>query len=213
MQFSLINGATFTVAIWPRPLFVDGQPAKAKIDYVGRRILISDQLARDERRRALFHELRHCWVQTRGRVSGAEADAIDVAELMDTILDAYTEQGGDDVLLAMHPEPETAPKVRNMAEGPLGQNWAQCGGCRQSVMIGSIHTTPPTWHPSAGVWIVERSMHCDRCEKITAWSEVSDQAGVPQGGIIAHPPPRVLRGEDARRWYAEHADLCDVICR
>lgn len=207
MQFT-IKGQVYPVRISSRPLFLDGDSCDAKIDLTHARILISNQLPRHERKRALLHELRHGWVEAHGRATSEEADADDVAEMMDVLMSQYLAEGGDAVLEALNPDPEKRQGVPRMFGGPLSQVRADCGRCGAGVAVGSIGNDPPRFSDDGNVWLMDRGMLCPACDSVTAWTEMCSQEGMPLGAIVAHPKPRVLSGKAAGEWIAAHADDC-----
>src|SRR5690349_8344269 len=88
MHFT-IDGRRYSVVIAQNPPLLDGLPCRAKIDHGRQKILLSPELARHERRRELFHELRHAWVAARGRAADDESDAAQAAEMMDVLMQQY----------------------------------------------------------------------------------------------------------------------------
>lgn len=198
-----IAGTRYDVAIAPRPIIRDGQPCKAKLDATARRILISDQLPRPERRRALVHELRHAWTAAHGRPADDEGDADDVAAMFEAVTQQLDRQGGTAALEAL--DPDAPPALARSVATPTGGNSIDCGGCGARVMVGSVNNGPPKWNVTYGQYVVARWMECEACGGFTAWHEVSTQAGEPVGTFVPYPPPVTLRtraGLDA--WLSAH---------
>lgn len=206
----VIDSRQFTVAIAARPLILSGQPAKAKLDRVAGKIWISDQLPKHERRVALFHELRHCWIDAHGYASDVEADADQAAEMMDTVLEQYQQQGGDSVLESLEPLPQ--PGINKSSVGPLAMTSAHCGHCEAPIAIGSIPQTSPAWSADLGAWVIQRGILCAVCDRVTVWRETSSAEGMPLGAIVPYPPPRVLTGAEAAQWIEENQSVCRVQC-
>jgi hypothetical protein len=107
MRFT-IAARTFRVFISGWPLLLDGVPCLAKLDRTNHRILIAGELPRHDRRRELFHELRHCWIDAFGVPDGIEPDANTTGTMFDVLLPQYLDQGGDERLLALEPPPSLA---------------------------------------------------------------------------------------------------------
>jgi hypothetical protein len=204
-----INNRRFTVQIAPRALILEGQPSKAKLDRVRGIVWISDQVPSNQRRLILLHELRHLWVDAHGRAADDETDADQAAAMMDTIMQGYLEQGGDAVLEALTPPPETS--INRAPVGPLVRFDPTCGYCQARLLIGSIASDPPAWNADLGSWTVDRGGLCEICDRVTVWREMATADGMPLGTFVAHPPPRVLTGPEAGEWIAAHADTCRVM--
>lgn len=211
MQFTIQRIAN-TVVIASRPILLNGQPCKAKIDPARKRILISHDVPRDERRRVLLHELRHLWVNAHGATNDPEVDADQAAEMMDALMRQYEDQGGDAALELLDPIADKPHRTQSLTAitGPLGNTSSECGGCGQRVFVGSIANGKPEWSTDADAYLMDRGMCCPACDKVTAWREACSEAGMPLGAIVAFPPPRVLRGAEASQWMREHAELCNV---
>lgn len=208
MHFA-IKGQRYAVAISARPLLIDGEPCRAKIDHRNHRIWLSDQVAKDERRRLLMHELRHAWVNAHGRKLDAEGDADDGGEMLDEVPRQYNEQGGDAVLESLEPVTTAVPQ-RGMG-GSIMVVHAECGNCSARIAPGSIGTSKPEWSEDVGAWVIERGMLCLVCDQVTTWREQCTPAGMPLGHILPEPPPRVLTGADAGEWIARNPGACRVV--
>lgn len=201
------GGRRFVVAIAPRPLFVDGQPAKGKTDRPRCRVWLGDQLPRHERRKTLFHELKHLWNDLHGLPVNEEEDAVQTGEFIDAMMDQYQAQGGDGVLEQLNPEREATPRFPSFA---MAQVSATCGHCGTLTAIGSIDTSAPQWDAGLSSWVVYRGFWCESCDSVTTWGEYATPDGAPKG-LVEHPPPQVLRGSAAAQWIAEHRDTCRII--
>lgn len=207
----VIKGIAYTVEVAPRPLFMKGQPCKARLDPYDRKILISDQLPRHERRKELFHELRHAWIIAYGKASTEEADADQAAEMMDEIAQQFIQQGGSDALEALNPPPQKTVMLSRFLTGPLAAVNRECGACGGPIAVGSVADGEPKWSEVAGAHLMERGMCCPACERVTVWHELATADGMPLGAIVAHPKPRVLKGEEAREWFETHRELCNIL--
>lgn len=206
MHFT-INSRLIAVRISPRPLFIDGQPCRAKLDRALSIIWLSDQLKRHERRKEVFHELRHLWIDATGHARDDESDAIQAAEMMDLVLEQFMQQGGDTVLESLNPVTEPAPA--RSGNVPLRDD--RCGFCLIPVAPGSIGTDPPVWDANLSGWKTYRGFLCQECgNRVTVWWEGCSPDGAPSGTIIAYPPPRVLTGAEAGEWISGHRDVCRV---
>jgi hypothetical protein len=212
MQFNFfdVGGGSrkCVVAISPRPIFVGGESAEAALDAARGLIWLSDQLPKTERRKKLFHELRHFWRLIRGIVDGDEADAIDYSELTDAIWEQFAAQGGDETLAALKPDPEAQigrPVSRQMA------TVINCGDCQAPIAIGSVANDPAIWDEDSSTWVLDRGAWCENCDHVTAWREIATAKGAPTGMLVAYPPPRVLAGDEAATWYAAHQRVARVL--
>lgn len=194
----------YVVSIAGRPLMMGGQACRAKVDHVHCKIWISDQLPKHERRRLLFHELRHGWIDLHGRAQTVEADADDVAAMMDDVLEQYMNQGGDAVLEKLNPDPEP---VQGRQSPAMARTDFECGECRAKTMIGSVVNEKPVWSADFGAWVICRWIDCEVCNTVTVWHESATAEGTPRGELIAHPQPKVLRGREAGLWRREHESV------
>jgi hypothetical protein len=185
-----ISGERYTVVIASRPLIVNKQPAKAKIEHGSLRILISDQLPRHQRKLELLHELRHAWINAYGPASNSEADANQAAEMMSVVMEQYLAQGGDATLEALNPDP--VQSAHREPSGVMGSFFRECGSCTSRIASGSIEDSEPAWNEDASGWVMDRRMPCDACGSITVWRELCTAEGMPLGTILPHPKPRVL---------------------
>jgi hypothetical protein len=208
MHFT-IDDKRYVVGIAARPLILDGQPCKAKLARGNCTIWLSNELPRHERRRELFHELRHAWVDARGIASDEEADAIAAAEMMDTFMEQYLQQGGDVTLEALDPDPP-AP-ASTIADLPIFQVEAYCGFCETKYAPGSIANDPPLFREEAKSFVMRRGFLCTNCDRVTIWSEACTPEGMPLGMILQFPQPTVLTGKAAGEWIAEHSERCRVV--
>lgn len=207
----IIKGLAYTVEISPRPIFHKGQPCKAKLDPHARKIIIADQLPREERRRELFHELRHAWIIAFGKAEGEEADADQAAEMMDELTSQYIQQGGPETLEALDPQKQKTVMLSRFLTGPMAAVNRECGSCRSPIAVGSVSIGPAEWNELAGAHLMDRGMCCTQCFKVTVWKELATADGAPLGALVAYPPPRVLKGDDARAWIAAHPELCEIL--
>lgn len=199
----------YIVTIAARPLILLGQPCRAKFDPVGRRVMLSDQLPRHERRRELFHELRHCWVDAHGVAADHEADADDSSRMMDCLLDQYLQQGGDATLETM--DPPAAASTSRAPVGAMAQVVAHCGECAAPMAVGSIAGGAPRWSDDAGTWLMDRGLLCEVCDRVTVWCESCTAEGMPTGNLAPYPAPCVLAGREAATWISEHRRECRVV--
>lgn len=207
MHFT-INAQRYIVTIASRPIVLDGDLCRAKIDHRHGRILICGKLPRHERRRELFHELTHAWRQRRGQPKSEEQDAIESSEMMDFVLAKYLQQGGDAVLESMDP-PADAPSNPNPS-GPMSRSSAECGYCHAQTAVGSIGNDSPEWSQDTGSWTMGRGILCMICDRVTLWRETCSAEGMPTGFIVPHPAPRVVSGGEAVEWLSRHGQVCQV---
>lgn len=194
------------VRIATRTLIVQGQPAMAKYDPASGCIWLSDQLPRHERRRKLFHELRHFWRDVRGLSRDDEEDADDVAEMMILFNDQLAAQGGNDTLEAM--VPEMVKRIARPQNGQMLLTNVNCGHCCAAMAVGSIGNGPPSWDADFSVFVMDRGIQCEVCDSVTVWRETCTGEGTPTGGIIPSPPPRVLDRAAAGEWVEQHQAAC-----
>jgi hypothetical protein len=207
MHFT-IDQKPIAVVIAGRPLIKNGQPARAMFDPATDRVLISDQLPRGERERALFHELRHAWIHAHGFSTDAEIDADQSAEMMLTLMRQYAAQGGAELLERLEPEvPETAQ--RGMG-GSMLLAMPRCGNCDAPAAPGSVATSRPEWQADFGMFIVQRGLLCEVCDRVSTWAEIANGEGWPLGTILHFPQPRVLAGVDATAWIRANPETCRV---
>lgn len=210
MHFQFEGRRRLVVGIAKRTLVKNGQPAAAKIDVAGGRIWLSDQLAKHERRKKLFHELRHAWTDARGPTVDTESDADDASEMMMEVMDQYLAQGGDAVLESLVPESE-ALGAKAAGAMMMAQTECACGYCGARIALGSIGGDGPIWSPDLHLWLTDRGMWCETCDCVTCWREICTPEGMPLGQAVAHPPPRVLKGKEAGQWINEHQTACRVL--
>lgn len=194
MQFQ-ICGEVFTVVVVDN-LVRDGELCDGYFEPDTKRVLIST-LAPD-RKRTLFHELRHAWVFSLGqRGIDPETDAIDVAAFADVVSQQLDDQGGPARLLSLRPKitrgAETDSKV-------IIRDRMECK-CGCVVMIGDIHTGAPEYSQTIGMNIVDRWMDCEVCGSVTLWKETAAENGIPLGQVL--PTPVVLRDARRRAWLRE----------
>lgn len=204
-----INGTRYAVAISTRPILLDGEPCKARIDHRAGRIWLSGTLEKHERRFYLLHELRHGWIGAHGRASDPEADADQAAQMMGDIMDGYLAQGGDATLESLRPAVESISN--RPATATMALREAECGYCAAHIALGSIAAGKPEWSDSFASHVCDRGFLCDFCDKVTSWREICDAEGVPLGSICPYPPPRVLTGAAAAQWLAEHQATARVV--
>ncbi len=207
-MYFIFDDRRFNVAIAPRPLMKDGQACEAALDFDKGDIWLSDQLHGHKRKIKLFHELRHAWKFLRGEQVDEEDDADSVAEMMVMVMHQFDEQGGEPALMAM--EPDRASRLPRVPATMMNHSNAPCGYCHAPVAVGSIGSTAPAWNEDMGCWTMDRGIFCTVCEKVTAWRETCTASGMPTGGYLAHPQPRVLPGPEASAWIAKHQQLCGV---
>lgn len=201
----------YVVQIAPRTLVLDGQPCRAKLDRTRAIIWLSDQLPSNGRRLALFHELRHLWIDTHGKAVDEESDADQAAEMMDAMLEQYLAQGGDAVLESLIPDPDTS--INRATTSPMIRFDPTCGECNARLLPGAIGTDAPIWNADLSTWTMDRGCLCEICDHVTVWRETATADGVPLGSIVAHPQPRVLSGGEAGVWIEGHAKVCRVLVR
>lgn len=208
MHFDL-GKKRYAVRVWPETLKLDGETCDAKIEHIRQRILIAHDVPRHKRKSFLRHELRHAWVEANGRAADNEGDAVDVTAFADWFDEQYANQGGDAVLEALNPEESIQP--RRFASGPQSQTTSTCGCCGALVAVGSIANDEPEWDRAAEAFTMTRGMLCAACDRVTTWTEICSEQGLPLGAIIAHPKPRVLAGAEAAAWIAAHPEACNVL--
>lgn len=181
---------------------LNGQPRRAKIDPRSCRILLSAELKRHERKRELFHELRHAWVEAHGRASDDEADADQFADATLALTEQYLGQGGDATLESLDPAPEKSP---NQAAATIVLRDYLCGKCGKPAAIGDVINGLPKWSARHNAFTMDRGIVCDLCNDLpTVWRELCTEDGEPVGTILPFPPPRFLNGAQAAQWFAEN---------
>lgn len=196
------------VRISTRTLLVGGQPVMASYDPVASCIWLSDQLPRHERRKRLFHELRHFWRDVRGLARDDESDAEDVADMMILFTDQLNAQGGEEALMRLTPEAKS--RIPRPFGGQMYLTSAYCGNCGGAIAVGSIGNGSPEWDRDLNAFVMNRGLLCEVCDRVTMWRESCTEQGTPTGCVIPHPPPRVLDRPAAAAWIAENRDACRV---
>jgi hypothetical protein len=182
----------YSVSIAARPLILDGQPCRAKIDLTSRRIQLSDQLPRRQRRQKLLHELAHAWRDHHAKPADDESEADDLAAFADAMLTQYLAQGGDPAMESLDPEHIERDRHFQQRNALAGLTF-DCGYCHAPASVGSIENGPPKWNEDLGGWTVERRLRCELCDRLTIWTETSSSDGKPFGEILPWPKPRVER--------------------
>lgn len=192
-------GEVFSVAIVDN-LVRDGGLCDGYFEPSGRRVLISSVAG--DRKRTLFHELRHAWIFALGqRGIDPESDAIDVAAFADVVSEQLDRQGGEHALMMLRPARQEQVEV---AAKFVVSDRMDCS-CGAQVMIGSIHTGEPEYVPLIGQHAVERWMDCDACGSVTIWRETAAEDGTPLGRFL--PTPRMLRGSQRAAWLRNQESL------
>lgn len=202
------DGRSFSVVISARPLMLDGEVCRAKRDLQHRRLLLSGQLPRNERRRELFHELRHLWIDRRGLPKDEESDAAQSAEWMDEAMSQYQQQGGDAVLESLEPLDDV--KLERETNPGMARRYADCGYCHTPNAIGSIQNDDARFHPEISLHLMSRGILCCICDHVTTWRESCTPEGMPIA-IVPFPPPRVLEGLEAAEWITEHPNATRLV--
>ena len=206
MRFT-VDSRVYSVIIAARPIVREGEPRLGWCDTVGRRIYLSDELARGDRERVLRHEIRHAWTAAKGLKDSNEADAEDVSAFVEWFDQELAAHGGAAALEALDPPPDSIPT------GSVGRpilNQCACGNCDATVALGSVHSDPSKWNEVVGCWTMQRGMLCPVCDRVTVWCETCSEAGQPLGAFLNVPPPTVLKGEAAIAWQRGHQDVCRI---
>jgi hypothetical protein len=192
-------GEQFTVSVIDN-LIRDGILCDGYFEPGARRVLISTVAT--DRKRTLFHELRHAWIFALGqRGIDPESDAVDVAAFADIVSDQLGRQGGEHALSMLRPPRQEQVEV---AAKFVVSDRMDCS-CGTQVMIGSIHTGDPEYVTLIGQHVVNRWMDCDACGSVTVWREVAAEDGTPLGRFL--PTPRVLRGSQRAAWLRDQKTL------
>lgn len=207
MHFTL-NDRRYVVTITSAPIMSNGEPRQAVLDRRHRRILISNEVARHERRIRLFHELAHVFDDIHGPPAAGDEEGLahDRAAFSEWIHEQYNTQGGDAVLEALNPEPE-----RNSAsEGTGGDvfDYRRCGDCNTPIAHGDVHFGEVKEIGGGRMALEGCWLECPADSFVTTWSELADANGAPTNIILPYPQPRVLRGREAAEWLRTHAQLC-----
>lgn len=200
MQFNLSPGYILTVRISRKPIVTDGKQLDGQIDPERRIVWISCDVPLKDRRRVLFHELRHGWVYARGgKPEGDEADALDVAAFMDAVDEQFDAQGGTPALMAMQ------PLDLSQAPNPPGSviliDRYDCP-CGAQTMVGSVRSTPAEFDSRYGEYVVSRWFECEACGALVHWQEASLPDGTPKSRYIANSIG-TLRGAERLAWLRE----------
>jgi hypothetical protein len=202
-----IAGKRFVVLVSSRQIIRIGIARRAWFDSSGKRILISADVPREERRRELFHELRHGWTENHGLPGDSESDAISVSTFNDAMLEQFEAQGGNAALIELDPPGDSVP-TRAAPHITRDRQSCQCGA---EVMCGSIASDAPVFNEEIGVFTMPRGMLCPACDRVTVWIETCTPTGTPLGTFLANPQPRMLDGADAAKWIGEHARQIGVV--
>lgn len=197
MQFEFC-GEKFAVSVVDN-LVRDGVLCDGYFEPEQRRVLISILAA--DRKRTLFHELRHAWIFALGtRGVDAESDAIDVAAFADVVNDQLERNGGQARLNAMRPD--VTPAREQDAKAMVLTTWRECPcGCR--VLVGDIQNGEIEFNAVYTVHTIERWMNCETCGGLTVWKETATEDGTPLGTFL--PTPKHLRGSQRAAWLRENA--------
>ena len=202
MQFNLSPGYTLAVRISQKPLIFEGKPIDGMIDDSRRIIWISCDVGARDRRRVLFHELRHGWTFARGgKPDGDEADAIDVAALMDMIDEQFTSQGGATALMALKPL-ESGESPSTLTGSVILVDRHECPCCGMVTMTGSVQTSAAENDSRFGEFVVERWFDCDGCGSVVFWKETALPDGTPKSRFIPNSVGH-LRGADRVAWLRD----------
>jgi hypothetical protein len=191
-------------------------PDKAIFDHLGdemeglaiesrRLILISPAVQIDRREEVLRHEVQHAWEFHVPSPRGAEERA-QLAATIDQALRVDLERlGGIAILNIMKPEPMSLPyrapiQRASPSSGSIPLDRIVCGGCESEIMCGSIHTDEAEFHDGLRQHHVQRWFECETCGIVQLWFEVATSDGCPTGTFVQVPAPRMMRGEECRRW-------------
>jgi hypothetical protein len=172
-----VSGNAYRVEIARTAIVIDGLCRDAAIDYHARRIRISPDAPRDQRKRLLMHELAHAIVYHRGAIPRDEEEHAVVFEAAAALGDQIDAQGGTAALMSMEPPAATEAT----GSGVIYLDRVTCPVCDATIMIGSIEQGPAAIDPELGRPVAERSMQCDACGRKTRWREVVTASGLPTG--------------------------------
>lgn len=200
-MFLTVNGNRYVIVIVAGALMLDGQAVRARIDHRNKRILISDQVPRHERRLILFHEARHAHIAASGHATTDEQDADVFAEMATSITDEIAVQGGFTALESLNPQ--TQPNA-NQQSASMALREVECGHCGALIACGSLADSVPVWSETNRAHVMDRGALCAVCEKVTTWREICTEAGEPTGSILPFPKPRVLDSASAAQWLSEN---------
>jgi hypothetical protein len=187
-----------------------------------RLIILSHIVHPDRREEVLYHEIRHAWLFHVPPPANEEQEAQLGAMIREAFNRDLEQQGGREALAQLPPvriphlgkppagEP-TAGEHSRIEPTPMGgHDRVQCPACEADVMCGSIHNGMPDFHQPTRSWRLQRWMLCDACNCVQVWLELCSEDGLPLSQYVSNPPPRVLRGPEARRWMAEHAPVLNA---
>ncbi len=162
------------------------------------RIIISGSLHPRQRLGTLLHELRHAWTAEMGKPLGDEDDANQSASMMASTMRELIRQGGEASLMQLASNGVVDHSLHIAAE----RVGAECIGCGGRFSPAQIRTEPAVFEPLGGRLVVHRSLYCDFCGHVQAWSEVATSGGLPSGTPVG--APSLLKGEVVEKWLNEH---------
>lgn len=177
-----------------------------------RLLVVSKSVELDRREEVARHECVEAWLQHVPRPRDKE-DLAQFVSMVGTQFDRDIEAaGGIEVLRRLAPTqlpnlgrplPEKAATLP--PENAIGStDRLTCGACGSETLCGSIAHEDP--QPDAsGRFRVLRWFRCDQCAGLQTWWQYCRSTGELLGEYVSIPAPRMLRGEEAARWLAEHA--------
>jgi hypothetical protein len=208
-----VGPTEYSVVLSDRRIFnAEGDELEAAAIYDRRLIVLSKTIEPARREEVVRHEFYHCWTFHVPTPRSDEESArlhTTVAGQFESDLEAA---GGADALLNMRPTavvmgrsaPARLMPLPSTAQAIGRTDRIVCGGCEAEVMTGSIETGPAIPHEATSCFYVERWCHCEACGAVQAWCEFASSDGRPLGEFCPVPRPRLLRGDEARRWMVEH---------
>lgn len=214
MQFH-VGPYTYTLVISDREIFDENGERLEGCAVENRRLLIIARSVEPERREEIaMHEFTHAW----GFHVPAPHDEEERAQLGATIARQFQDDldaaGGRETL-------EQLPAVRvPHLTGPLPfaakagaskeladrTDRRTCGGCETETMCGDIQHGAAVMPEGGSRMVIERWFRCAVCGVVQVWWEFCFKDGSPSGEFLSVPKPKILRGAEAGRWMADHAE-------
>lgn len=210
-----VGTITYTLVISDSSIYdAEGNEVEGIALEAQRLLLISRIVEPTRREEVAMHEYVHAWFFHVPRPTTEEENCQFAAFVAEQFNQALESQGGRDALRALPatrmPRLGSPPAQRIAPAAPEAFQVADripCGTCQSDIMCGSIVNGSQVVHQYTGQWWMVRWARCEACGDLQAWGEYCTPDGIPLGKYVSNPPPRMMRGAEAKQWLTERAKI------
>jgi hypothetical protein len=173
-----VGAVRYTLRITREPIVLNGKHYLGLCVESSREILISPEVAIDQRRRILFHELVHAHLYAHGRPDTEEGLCDFAATFAELAMVDLMAVGGEEALKRLGPGEELSPRRR-----PINLSRSRSCRCGGTIPPGEIRCEQDDAAPDQ----VKLSMTCPHCDITIRWRELMTFGGLPSGVVVGEP--------------------------